>query len=253
MCLFMKVLTTAKVVIDLEVQPKVLSGKRVTNGFRKIVDVVDDINIQSLIESLPNVDISAVSIGFIADKSVLVKSIAMGDKEMIHFCCQNELIVRLNCLTKAKLLKIILSRGFDLVVLGIQSSDINSAQFGLMLAGLLNWLCITGVKMIKQTSAKTFVVKCSVKNVLIEINVPFPCVLTCDLSVKTLGLITVVDLFKVNRKYVNIILVFNYNLKPRIEIIEDIVSTFPWVGENFTNFGDTWKVVTHWLRNRKWL
>ncbi|MFP3040000.1 MAG: hypothetical protein ACTS4X_00910 [Candidatus Hodgkinia cicadicola] len=185
----MKVLTTAKVVIDLEVQPKVLSGKRVTKGFRWIVDVVDDINIQSLIESLPNVNVTAVSIGSIADESVLVKSIAMGGKEMIHFRCQNELIVRLDCLAKAKLLKnLILSRGFNLVAFGIQSSDINSAQLRLMLAGLSNWLCVTDIKMIKQTSVKTFVVKCFVKNTLIEINVSFPCVLTCDLSVKTLEL-----------------------------------------------------------------
>ncbi|MGP1917107.1 MAG: hypothetical protein ACTS6P_00560 [Candidatus Hodgkinia cicadicola] len=256
MCLFMKILTTAKVVIDPEVQPKVLSGKRVMKGFRRIVDVVDDINIQALIEGLSNVDVSVVSISSTADKSVLAKLIAMGAKEMIHFCCQNELIVRLDCLAKAKLLKnLILSRGFNLVALGIQSSDTSSAQLGPMLAGLLNWPCITGVKMIKQTSEKTFVVKYSVKNVLIEINVPFPCVLTCDLSVKTPRLITVVDLLKAKRKRVNIIPVLesNYNLKPQIEIIEDIVSASPRIGKVFTNFGDAWEDITRWLKNRKWL
>lgn len=94
--------------------------------------------------------------------------------------------------------------------------------------------------MIKQTSAKNFVVKCFVKNALIEINVPFPCVLTCDLSVKAPRLITVVDLLKAKRKRVNIIPVLesNYNLKPQIEIIEDVISASPRVGKVFTNFGD---------------
>ncbi|MGP1922056.1 MAG: hypothetical protein ACTS4Z_02305 [Candidatus Hodgkinia cicadicola] len=252
----MKILTTAKVVVDPEVQPKVLAGKRLVKGLRRIIDVIDDINVQALIEGLPNLDISVANISSIEDKGILAKLVAMGAKEMIHFSCANELIARLDCLGKAKLLKdLVINQSFNLVALGIQSSDTSSSQLGSMLAGLLNWPCVTGVKAIKHTAEGNFVVKCDVKNVWIDINVPLPCVLTCDLSVKSPKLITVVDLIKAKRKHVNTIPVLesNFNLKPQIETIEDIISNAPRCGKVFTNFSDAWETVTRWLRKRKWL
>ncbi|MGP1918116.1 MAG: hypothetical protein ACTS4U_00145 [Candidatus Hodgkinia cicadicola] len=252
----MKILVTAKVVVDPEVQPKILSGKRVTKGLRRIVDVVDDVNVQALIEGLPNVDVSVANISSAGDKGCLARLIAMGAKEMIHFSCTNEHIARLDCLAKAKLLKnLIVTRGFNLVALGIQSSDTSSAQLGPMLAGLLNWPCITGVKAIKQTGDKSFIVKCAIKSVLIDINVVTPCILTCDLRVKASKLVTVVDLIKAKRKPIcNIpVLESNYNLKPQVAVIEDIISTKPRFGKVFTNFGDAWEIITKWLRKNKWL
>ncbi len=237
----MKILTTAKIVVDPEVQPKILSGKRLIKGLRRIVDVIDDINVQALIEGLPNLDVCVANISSAGDKDVLARLVALGAKEMIHFSCTNELIVRLDCLAKAKLLKdLILTRGFNLVILGIQSSDTTSAQLGPMLAGLLSWPCVTGVKMIKQTVDENFVAKCAIKNILLDINVPSPCVLTCDLSVKTPKLVTVVDLIRARRKPINTIPVLssNFNLKPQVEIIEDIASSVPRFGKVFTNFSD---------------
>ncbi|MGP1914321.1 MAG: hypothetical protein ACTS4V_00735 [Candidatus Hodgkinia cicadicola] len=252
----MKILATAKVVVDPEVQPKVLAGKRLVKGLRRIIDVIDDINVQALIEGLPNLDISVANISSVEDKDILAKLVAMGAKEMIHLSCANELIVRLDCLAKAKLLKdLVINQSFNLVALGIQSSDTSSSQLGAMLAGLLNWPCLTGVKAIKRTPEGTFVAKCAIKNVWIDINVPEPCVLTCDLSVKTPKLITVVDLIKAKRQHVNTIPVLesNFDLKPQVETIEDVVSSAPRCGKVFTNFSDAWDTVTRWLKNRKWL
>lgn len=100
-----------------------------------------------------------------------------------------------------------------------------------------------------------FVVKCAIKNVLVDINVSSPCVLTCDLRVKAPRLVTVVDLIKAKRKLINTIPVLesNYSLKPQIEIIEDIISPSPRLGKVFTNFSDAWEIVTRWLRKNKWL
>ncbi|MGP1926936.1 MAG: hypothetical protein ACTS7C_00240 [Candidatus Hodgkinia cicadicola] len=252
----MKILATAKVVVDPEVQPKILLGKRLVKGLRRIIDVVDDINVQALIEGLPNCDVSVANISSADDKDILAKLTAMGAKEMIHFSCANEFITRLDCLAKAKLLKnLVINRSFNLVALGIQSSDTSSAQLGSLLAGLLNWPCITNIKAIKQTIEGNFIVKCAIKNVLIDINVPTPCVLTCDLSVKAPKLVTVVDLIKAKRKPIDVVTVLesNLNLKPQIETIEDIISSAPRSNKVFTNFSDAWDNITCWLRKNKWL
>ncbi|MGP1910704.1 MAG: hypothetical protein ACTS7I_00640 [Candidatus Hodgkinia cicadicola] len=252
----MKILATAKVVVDPEVQPKILSGKRLINGLRRIIDVIDDINVQALIEGLPNSEVSVANIGSANDKDILAKLTALGAKEMIHFSCANEFITRLDCLAKAKLLKdLVINRSFNLVALGIQSSDTSSAQLGPMLAGLLNWPCISNIKAIRQTAEGNFIVKCAVKNVLIDINVPTHCVLTCDLSVKAPKLVTVVDLIKAKKKPIDTITVLqsNLNLKPQVETIEDIISSAPRRNVVFTNFSDAWDNITCWLRQHKWL
>ncbi|MGP1922730.1 MAG: hypothetical protein ACTS5F_01525 [Candidatus Hodgkinia cicadicola] len=253
----MKILTTAKVVVDPEVQPKVLAGKRLVKGLRRIIDVIDDINAQALIEGLPNLDISVANISSIEDKSILAKLVAMGAKEMIHFSYTNELIARLDCLAKVKLLKdLVINQSFNLVALGIQSSDTSSSQLSSMLAGLLNWPYTTGVKAIKHTAEGNFVVKCTIKNVWIDINVPVFCVLTCDLSVKFPKLITVVDLIKANGTHVNTIPVLesNFNLNPQIETIEDIVSNAPRCDSRCVDvFTECVRNHNRWLRKRKWL
>lgn len=237
----MKLLVTAKIVADPEAEPKVLFGKRSLKGTRRMVDVIDDTNVQAIRESLPEAEVTVINIGCLSNREPLAKLIALGSNEVIQMCGSEKLIASLDCLAKAKLLKdFVLSNSYNLVILGCQSSDTTSAQVGPALAGLLNWPCITGVKLIKQLPNKNVIANCSFEDINVDINVPSKCILTCDLSVKTPKLVTVVDLIKAKRKPINVnqISEVNFELRQQLTVVEEIISNTPRLSRVFTHFAN---------------
>ncbi|MFP3018999.1 MAG: hypothetical protein ACEY26_00640 [Candidatus Hodgkinia cicadicola] len=166
----LKFLTTAKVIANVD------------GGSNRLVDPIDDANAFTLIDwasAVPSFTVSVASICSPEDRGALEKFATLGAAEVIQlpFSCQ------LDSLVKAKLLKdLVLSRGFSLVALGAQSSDVGSAQVGLILAGLLNWPCITGVTAIVHIAKAKILVRRSVGNVLVNVFVQFPCILSTNLN-----------------------------------------------------------------------
>ncbi|MGP1918327.1 MAG: hypothetical protein ACTS4U_01385 [Candidatus Hodgkinia cicadicola] len=166
----LKFLTTAKVITNL-------------NGeSTRLVDPIDDANAFTFIDwssAVPSFTVSVASISSPEDRGALKKFTTLGAAEVIQLSPSRQL----DCLSKAKVLKrLVLSRSFSLVALGAQSSDVGSAQLGPILAGLLNWPCVTDVTAIVHIAKANILVQRSVGNTLVNVCVPLPCVLSCDLS-----------------------------------------------------------------------
>ena len=201
----LKVLVPVKRVIDYAVKVQVNPAiKWVNTDVKHSANPFDEIAIEEgirLKEKKIATSVTAISIGPTASQDVLRTALAMGADSAVHITSE----VRLEPLQVAQAINAYLANNtHDIVILGKQAIDDDSAQTGPMLAGLLNWNQATQVSKLDIKNNKATVIR-EIDGGLETVEFDLPAILTTDLRLNEPRFATLPKIMQAKRKKIETI------------------------------------------------
>ncbi|MDP2646796.1 MAG: electron transfer flavoprotein subunit beta/FixA family protein [Desulfobacterales bacterium] len=143
----MKILTTIKKVVDVELNIKVDHGAIVEDGLQYVMNAWDENAVETTVQikEKNNAETTLVSIGGGEDNTKIIrKAYAMGIDNGIQI--DDPALARADSSVYAKVLQKVYEKGnYDLVITGKQAQDTDSGQTGIMLAEYLGLPCVSNV------------------------------------------------------------------------------------------------------------
>merc|ERR1712115_379353 len=199
----LRILVPVKRVIDYAVKPRVNKAQTAveTNGVKHSMNPFDELSIEEAVRlrerKKPVEDILAFSAGPAKSQDILRTAMAMGADRGLHVVNEKE---DLEPLGVAKLLKkIVEDEKRNLVILGKQSIDDDSAQTGQMLAGLLNWPQATQAAKV-ELDGETVTVTKEVDGGVETVKAKLPMVITTDLRLNEPRYASLPNIMKAKKK-----------------------------------------------------
>ncbi len=148
----MKILTTVKKVVDVELNIRVDSGAIVEDGLQYVINAWDENAVEAAVQLKENngAETTLVSIGGGDNTDIIRKCYAMGIDNGIHV--DDPSLDKADASVYAKVLQKVFEQGdYDLVITGKQAQDTDNGQTGIMLAEFLNIPCVSNVIAIEPT------------------------------------------------------------------------------------------------------
>ena len=143
----MKILTTVKKVVDVELNINVKDGAIVEDGLQYVMNAWDENAVEASVQlkEKNNAETTLVSIGGGDDTTTIIrKAYAMGIDDGIQI--DDPALSKADSFIYAKVLKKVCEKGnYDLVITGKQAQDTDSGQTGIMLAEFLGLPCVSNV------------------------------------------------------------------------------------------------------------
>ena len=143
----MKILTTVKKVVDVELNMRVKDGAIVEEGMQYVMNAWDENAVEATlqIKEKNNADTTMVSIGGGEDVvKVIRRGFAMGIKNAIQI--DDPALADADAFTTARVLQKVYDKGkYDLVICGKQAQDTDNGQTGIILAEYLGLPCVSNV------------------------------------------------------------------------------------------------------------
>ncbi|MBT4091358.1 MAG: electron transfer flavoprotein subunit beta/FixA family protein [Deltaproteobacteria bacterium] len=142
----MKILTTVKKVVDVELTIHVQDGAIVEDGLQYVINAWDENAVEAAVQLKENsgAETTLVSIGGSDNTDMIRKCYAMGIENGIHI--DEPALVNADSSTYAKVLQKVVERGgYDLVISGKQAQDTDNGQTGIILAEYLGVPCVSNV------------------------------------------------------------------------------------------------------------
>lgn len=142
----MKILTTVKKVVDVELNIKVQNGAIVEEGLQYVMNAWDENGVEASVrlKESHKAETTLVSIGGSDNTEIIRKGYAMGIDSGIHI--DDPSLARADSYVYARILKAVFEKGsYDLVITGKQAQDTDSGQTGIILAELLGIPCVSNV------------------------------------------------------------------------------------------------------------
>ena len=219
----MKVLVTAKRVVDYNVNIRVLSDNTGVdlNNVKMSVNPFDEIAVEEAIklkEAGSVSEIVVLSIGPQQSQETLRTALAMGADRGI-LVKTDELVEPLNV---AKIIKAVSEEeNPDLIILGKQAIDDDSNQTGQMLAALLGWSQGTFASELKISDGKANVVR-EIDGGLQTLEITLPSIITTDLRLNEPRYASLPNIMKAKKKPIDEKLPEDYNIEisPMLEIVK---------------------------------
>ena len=142
----MKILTTAKKVVDVELTLHVENGAIVEDGLQYVINAWDENAVEASVQLKENngAETTLVSIGNSDNTDMIRKCYAMGIDNGIHI--DDPALEKADSFVLAKVLAKVYETGeYDLIITGKQAQDTDSGQTGIMLAEVLGLPCVSNV------------------------------------------------------------------------------------------------------------
>ncbi len=142
----MKILTTAKKVVDVELTIHVENGAIVEDGLQYVINAWDENAVEASVVLKENngAETTLVSIGSGDNADMIRKCYAMGIDNGIHI--DDPALDKADSFAYAKVLQKVYENGeYDLIITGKQAQDTDSGQTGIMLAQNLEIPCVSNV------------------------------------------------------------------------------------------------------------
>lgn len=142
----MKILTTVKKVVDVELTIRVQDGSIVEDGLQYLINAWDENAVEAAVQLKENNDAETtlVSIGGGDNTDMIRKCYAMGIEKGIHV--EDPALDKADSSVYAKVLKKVFELGaYDLILTGKQAQDTDNGQAGIMLAEYLELPCVSNV------------------------------------------------------------------------------------------------------------
>ena len=142
----MKILTTVKKVVDVELTIRVQDGAIVEDGLQYVINAWDENAVEAAVQLKENngAETTLVSIGGGDNSDMIRKCYAMGIEKGIHV--EDPALVRADSAVYAKVLKKVFEMGdYDLILTGKQAQDTDNGQAGIMLGEYLALPCASNV------------------------------------------------------------------------------------------------------------
>jgi electron transfer flavoprotein beta subunit len=142
----LKILTTVKKVVDVELNIHVKDGAIVEDGLQYVINAWDENAVEAAVQlkEKNNAETTLVSLGGGDNADIIRKCYAMGIDEGIHV--DDPALAKADSAVYANVLKKVVEKGgYDLVITGKQAQDTDSGQTGIMLAEALGFPCVSNV------------------------------------------------------------------------------------------------------------
>ena len=142
----MKILTTLKKVVDVELNIKVKNGAIVEEGLQYVMNAWDENAVEASVQLKENkgAETTLVSIGGGDNADIIRKAYAMGIENGIHI--DDPALAKADSFVYARILQKVYEKGkYDLVITGKQAQDTDNGQTGIILAQYLGLPCVSNV------------------------------------------------------------------------------------------------------------
>ncbi|TLS28624.1 hypothetical protein PpBr36_01259 [Pyricularia pennisetigena] len=203
----LRILVPVKRVIDYAVKPRVNKAQTgvETAGVKHSMNPFDELSVEEAVrirekKSAPGgvEDICVISAGPSKAQDVLRTALAMGADRGVHVETGEE---QLEPLSVAKLLrKAAEEHKSNLVILGKQSIDDDSAQTGQMLAALLGWPQATQASKVEFGEGDSVSVTCEVDGGVETVKAKLPMIITTDLRLNEPRYASLPNIMKAKKK-----------------------------------------------------
>jgi electron transfer flavoprotein beta subunit len=142
----LKILTTIKKVVDVELTIHVEDGAIVEKGLQYVINAWDESAVEASVQLKENngAETTLVSIGGEDNTDIIRRCYAMGIENGIHI--NDPALAEADSFTYAKILQKVFEKGnYDLVITGKQAQDTDNGQTGIILAEYLGLPCVSNV------------------------------------------------------------------------------------------------------------
>jgi electron transfer flavoprotein beta subunit len=156
----LKILTTVKKVVDVELTIHVKDGAIVQDGLQFVTNAWDENAVEAAVQlkEKNSAETTLVSIGGGDNTDIIRRCYAMGIENGIHI--EDPALAKADSAIYAKVLKKVFEKGsYDLVITGKQAQDTDSGQTGIMLAEFLGLPCVSNVVDIEVVNDENIKVK----------------------------------------------------------------------------------------------
>jgi electron transfer flavoprotein beta subunit len=148
----LKILTTVKKVVDVELNIHVENGAIVEKGLQYVINAWDENAVEAAVQlkEAHKAETTLVSLGSGDNTDIIRKCYAMGIDNAIHI--DDPALEKADSQTFAKVLQKVYEAGdYNLVIAGKQAQDTDAGQAGIMLGEFLGIPCVSNVIEIKVT------------------------------------------------------------------------------------------------------
>ena len=142
----MKILTTVKRVVDVELTIRVKDGAIVEEGLQYVINAWDESAVETSVQLKENkgAETTLVSIGGEDNADVIRRGYAIGIENGIHI--NDPALAKADSFVCARVLQKVYEKGnYDLVITGKQAQDTDNGQTGIILAEYLGLPCVSNV------------------------------------------------------------------------------------------------------------
>ncbi|MDX9819931.1 MAG: electron transfer flavoprotein subunit beta/FixA family protein [Desulfococcus multivorans] len=142
----MKILTTVKKVVDVELTIHVKDGAIVEDGLQYVINAWDENAVETAVRLKENngAETTLVSVGGGDNTDMIRKCYAMGIENGIHI--DDPSLEKADASIYARVLQKVYEKGnYDLVITGKQAQDTDAGQTGIILAEYLGLPCVSNV------------------------------------------------------------------------------------------------------------
>ena len=180
----MKILTTVKKVVDVELTMRVEDGAISEDGMQYVINAWDESAVEAAVQLKENngAETTLVSVGGGDNTDMIRRCYAMGIENGIHI--EDSALDKADSSIYARVLQKVYEKGdYDLVITGKQAQDTDSGQTGIILAEYLGLPCVSNVVALEVMDDTHIKVSRSGDAGTEIIELELPAVITVDVSI----------------------------------------------------------------------
>ena len=201
----MKILTTVKKVVDVELTIHVNDGAIVEDGLQYVINAWDENAVEASVQLKENngAETTLVSIGGGDNTDMIRRCYAMGIENGIHI--EDPALAAADSFVYAKVLQKVYEKGdYDLVITGKQAQDTDNGQTGIILAEYLGLPCVSNVIAIEVLDDQHIKVSRSGDAGTEIVELELPAVITVDVSINEPRLPAMRGIMMAKKKKINV-------------------------------------------------
>ena len=180
----MKILTTVKKVVDVELNMHVKDGAIIEDGLQYVINAWDESAVEEAVQLKENhgAETTLVSVGGGDNTDMIRRCYAMGIENGIHI--EDPALDKADSFIYARVLQKVYEKGdYNLIITGKQAQDTDSGQTGVILAELLGLPCVSNVVGIEVVDDQHIRVSRSGDSGTEIVEVEMPAVVNVDVSI----------------------------------------------------------------------
>jgi len=180
----LKILTTVKKVVDVELTMRVEDGAIIEDGMQYVINAWDESAVEASVQLKENngAETTLVSVGGGDNTDMIRRCYAMGIENGIHI--EDPALDKADSSIYARVLQKVYEKGdYDLVITGKQAQDTDSGQTGIILAEYLGLPCVSNVVAIEVLDGQHIKVSRSGDAGTEIVEIELPALITVDVSI----------------------------------------------------------------------
>ena len=201
----MKILTTVKKVVDVELTIHVKDGAIIEDGLQYVINAWDENAVEAAVQLKENngAETTLVSIGGGDNADMIRRCYAMGIENGIHI--EDPALAAADSFVYARVLQKVYEKGdYDLVITGKQAQDTDNGQTGIILAEYLGLPCVSNVIAIEVLDDQHIKVSRSGDAGTEIVQLELPAVITVDVSINEPRLPAMRGIMMAKKKKINV-------------------------------------------------